>query len=484
MQTSSSHGPASRNRCTHFPDRRSFVVASTAGIAGFSFGSGMAQAAAEVPQPSKAKAQSTILFFLSGGASHLDMWDMKPNAPLEYRGPFRPIATSSPGVMLSEHLPMLARQAHHLALVNSIGASVSTNDHHAGYYYNLTGHVPDPTFLQLGNSRTPYADDWPFMGAVVGSRRAPHSQLTNAITLPHMEGAPAYTRPGQFSARLGVEYDPLYINGSLDAPLRFQAPALALEGDVTTDRLNHRRDLLQHLDSARRLFDERGRLTTWNQQQERALSLLMSPRTTAAFQVADEPESVRARYGHGINGTSLLLARRLVEAGVPFITVFWKGDEKAAELRKCASGGGWDTHGNNFGCLKDDLLPQFDRGFSALIEDLSDRGLLEQTLLMVTSEMGRKPKIGDPRSGGPSGAGRDHWTHCLTDVLAGGGILGGQTFGSSDRYGEYPQNKPVTPADVTKTVYHLMGIDNLQAFDSQNRPYNLLEQGTPISDLL
>jgi uncharacterized protein (DUF1501 family) len=213
------------------------------------------------------------------------------------------------------------------------------------------------------------------------------------------------------------------------------------------------------------------------------MSLLMASGTTEAFDLSTEPVSVRQRYGEGINGTSLLLARRLVEAGVPFVTVFWKGDEKAANERKCASGGGWDTHGNNFGCLKDDLLPQFDRGFSALVEDLADRGMLDETLLLVTSEMGRKPKIGDPRSGGVSGAGRDHWTHCLTDIMAGGGLRGGQTYGSSDRYGEYPSEKPLTPADITKTVYHAMGVTDLQAFDAENRPYDLLAEGSVISDL-
>jgi uncharacterized protein (DUF1501 family) len=209
----------------------------------------------------------------------------------------------------------------------------------------------------------------------------------------------------------------------------------------------------------------------------------MSARTTEAFDVAREPEVVRQRYGEGINGLSLLLARRLVQAGIPFITVFWMGDPKAADQRKCASGGGWDTHGNNFNCLKEDLLPQFDRGFSALIEDLAAIGLLDETLVLVTSEMGRKPKIGDPRSGGPGGAGRDHWTHCLTDVMAGGGIRGGQTFGSSDRFGEYPANNPVTPADVTKTVYHAMGIEDLNAEDSQGRRYPLLEAGSVIESL-
>jgi uncharacterized protein (DUF1501 family) len=179
---------------------------------------------------------------------------------------------------------------------------------------------------------------------------------------------------------------------------------------------------------------------------------------------------------------SLLLARRLVEAGVPFITVFWMEDQQRL-AKKCASAGGWDTHGNNFNCLKEDLLPEFDRGFSALIEDLSQRALLEQTLVMVTSEMGRTPKIGDPRSGGVSGAGRDHWTHCLTDLLAGGGIRGGQTYGSSDRLGEYPKENPVTPAHVAHTVYHAMGIRDLQAIDEQGRPFSLLDAGQPLYSL-
>jgi uncharacterized protein (DUF1501 family) len=207
----------------------------------------------------------------------------------------------------------------------------------------------------------------------------------------------------------------------------------------------------------------------------------MSSQTNAAFDVAQEPESVRQRYGQTVNGMSLLMARRLVEAGVPFVTVFWKENEKLASA--CKSAGGWDTHGNNFNCLKDFLLPEFDRGFSALIEDLADRGMLDETLVMVTSEMGRTPKIGDPRSGGVAGAGRDHWTHCLTDVLAGGGIRGGQVYGSSDRLGEYPQEKPITPADVTRTVYHAMGIEDLQAFDAQGRPYDLLAEGNAITDL-
>lgn len=461
--------------------RREFLVASSVGVAGWSLGRA-ARSDGAASAPGVATARSTILFFLCGGASHLDMWDLKPEAPLEYRGPFQPIATSAPEVRLCEHLPLLAQQAHHIALVNSVGATVNTNDHHAGYYYNLTGHVPDPSFLSLGNNRTPFPDDWPFMGAVVAAKRPAHEYLPNAITLPHKPSTAPYTRPGQFAARLGLEYDPLYVNGSLNEPLKFQAPALVLEGDITPTGLGHRYALLRAVDRARQEFDRSAEVRTWHRQQERAMSLLMSARTTQAFDVSREAPAVRQRYGETVNGMSLLLARRLVEAGVPFVTVFWKEDE-AKLNKKCASGGGWDTHGNNFKCLQEDLLPEFDRGFSALIEDLADRGLLAETLLVVTSEMGRKPKIGDPRSGGVSGAGRDHWTHCLTDVLAGGGIRGGQTYGTSDRFGEYPANDPVTPADVTKTVYHAMGMHDLIAYDQENRPYQLLDEGEPMISL-
>lgn len=464
--------------------RRQFLVASSLGFAGFSFGQPLPAAGSGGPASKPAIAKSTILFFLCGGASHLDMWDLKPEAPSEYRGPFRPIATSAPGVRLCEHLPLLARQAHHLALVNSVGGTVNTNDHHGGYYYNLTGHVPDQSFLTLGNNRTPFPDDWPFMGSVVAAKRPPHEYLPNAVTLPHKPSKAPYTRPGQFAARLGVEHDPLYLQGSLDEPLKFQAPALVLEGGITADRLGQRDALRRNIDAARRNFDRYTNVRTWQRHEERALSLLMSSRTTEAFEVAREPAAVRERYGETVNGMSLLLARRLVEAGVPFVTVFWKESEDKELAKKCASAGGWDTHGNNFNCLKENLLPEFDRGFSALVEDLAHSGLLDETLLLVTSEMGRKPKIGDPRSGGASGAGRDHWTHCLTDVFAGGGIRGGQTYGSSDRFGEYPADKPVTPGDITRTVYHAMGIGDLIAYDKQNRPYHLLAESEALTALL
>ncbi|QDU09680.1 DUF1501 domain-containing protein [Gimesia aquarii] len=462
--------------------RRQFLVASGLGFAGMRFGTPTSAAPRKKISPSRKPAKSTILFFLCGGASHLDLWDLKPNAPSDYRGPFQPIETSAPGVRLSEHLPMLAKQAHHLALVNSVGATVNTNDHHAGYYHNLTGHIPDQSFVTKGNNRTPQPDDWPYMGSVVASRRPSHPNLPNAISLPHMPSRAPYTRPGQFAARLGVEHDPMYIHGSNEEPLKLRGPAMSLEGEITVDRLTERMSLLKQLDSARRQFDEFANIAAMNQNQKRALSLLLSSQSTSAFDLEQETPAMLERYGKTINGMSLLAARRLVEAEVPFITVFWKGDLNRLG-KKCKSAGSWDTHGNNFKCLKEDLLPEFDRAYSALIEDLADRGLLDETLVLVTSEMGRKPKIGDPRSGGTSGAGRDHWTHCLTDVLAGGGIQGGQTFGASDRYGEFPLKSPVTPGDITHTVYHAMGIHDLMAYDKLDRPYHLLENSKPLTAL-
>jgi len=462
------------------------MVASSVGFAGLQFGMPalMSQAGAATvggsggPRP---RAKSTILFFLCGGSSHIDMWDLKPDAPAEIRGEFNPIATTAPGVEISEHLPLTAQQAHNFSIVRSLGGTVNTNDHHAGYYYNLTGHAADPTFVTLGNNRTPMADDWPYMGAVVGSRTPSRNGLPGAVTLPYMPSRLPYTRPGQFAARLGVEHDPLYVMGSQEKPLHFEAPALTLSGDVTTARLSSREQLLTAMNDARRQFDAAADVRKWSGLQDRALTLLGSAETTSAFDVSAEPESVRARYGNSVNAMSLLAARRLVEAGVPFITVFWLVNEK---LARCASAGSWDTHSHNFVCLKEDLLPIFDRGYSALLADLQERGLLDETLVVVTSEMGRTPKVGGSRTVGKPNPGRDHWTHCQSVILAGGGIRGGQVYGSSDKSAGYPKDKPVSPAHIAKTVYNQMGIHDLEAKDPDGRVYNLMAEGEPLTALM
>lgn len=448
------------------------------GLAGFRFGTSSLEAAS-APVPGS-PAKTTILFFLCGGSSHVDMWDVKPDAPSEYRSHFRTIPTAAPEIHLCEHLPMTARVADKLAIVRTVtDRGLATGDHHAGYYYNLTGHVPDQSFKTQGNDRRPEPDDWPFMGSVVGSRRAPHPELPQVISLPHKPSRPPYTRPGQFAGKLGPLHDPLYLLGDHAEPMKISAPSLRLQ--TSTGRLEDRKELLRALNEARTDLDHNRIVEDVSAYQDQAFDLLSSATTTSAFDLSEESDATLDRYGRTINGSSLVMARRLAEAGVPFITVFWR--ENTSLKSKCRSAGGWDTHGNNFNCLADYLLPEFDRAYSALIEDLSDRGMLDETLVMVSSEMGRNPKIGDRRSGGVAGAGRDHWTACQSVVLAGGGIEGGKTYGKTDKVGAYPEEKAVGPEDITKTVYHAMGITDLDAVDRGGRPINLLAEGRALTEL-
>lgn len=464
--------------------RREFLTASTFGLGSLRFAPGVrASTGPSVPAATLAKpAKSTVLFFLCGGASHIDMWDMKPEAPMEYRGEFKPMRTTGADIQLCEHLPLLSKQAHRFALVHGVtDAGRATGDHHAGYYYNLTGHAPDPTFKQQGNDRRPYPDDWPYMGSVVGMKRPKHPHLPQIISLPHKPSKLPYTRPGQFAGRIGMEHDPFYLTGSFDEPLRFDAPTLSMSGGMTAARMRDRQELLHALNQTRRELDHEMQVQNYMRQQDRAFDLLSSTGTANAFDIKSEPDKLRERYGHDINGMSLLMARRMVEAGVPFVTVFWKEDDSTA--KQCKSAGGWDTHGDNFNCLRQYLLPKFDRAFSAFMEDLSSRGLLDETLVLVTSEMGRMPKVGDRRSGGVTGAGRDHWTACMSVLMAGAGIQGGQVVGETDARAEFPKDRPIYPEDITKTVYYAMGIQDLEAKDKLGRAYNLLDEGKPLTEL-
>ena len=465
-------------------DRRTFLTASGAGFCGFNLQQLVNGATQNRPPPRKT-AKSTILIWLYGGASQIDTWDMKPDAPREYRGEFEPISTSSPAITLCEHLPHLAKQAHHLAVVRSLAMEklVVANDHHGGHYYNFTGHPTDDSFRNL-DVRLPLPTDWPFIGSVVAQKRPQHPYLPQSVWLPKPAGNSGVFRPGQYGARLGVQYDPLYVDGQETNPLDFRVPALALKNDLSADQLANRWELLQTLDGAQRELDHVAAVGNFSQQQQKAFSLLCSPESKEAFDVSREPQAVRDKYGQGMIAMSMLLARRLVEAGVPFVTVNHQSDDALWKKHGCG-GGYWDTHGNNFGCLKTLLLPELDRPLAALLEDLDSRGMLEDTLVLVNSEMGRNPKVGDRRSGGASAKapGRDHWTHCMSVLFAGGGIQGGQTYGSSDKVGAYPADQPVSPEDIAKTVYHAMGIENLDAVDRDGKPFNLLPDGEPIKAL-
>lgn len=471
-------------------NRRTFIVASSVGYAGMRFGAPKIARGngfqmnqdRDLKKPNVGKAKSTILFFLCGGASHIDTWDMKPGAPDTYRSPFQTIRTTSPEIRLCEHLPMTAKQAHHLALIHGVtDGGNATGDHHAGYYYQLTGKTPDNTFRTQGNDRRPYKDDWPFIGSVIGSVREQHPSLPQVITLPHMPSKKPYTRPGQFAARIGVANDPFFLKNDPASPLKFLSPTLSVDKSLNGARLGDRDSLRRSLDRARRDFDSSSIADTVDITNRKAISLLSASATSNAFDLTAESKKTRERYGETVNGMSMLMARRLVEAGVPFVTVFWKMNDSLKA--KCRSAGSWDTHGNNFKCLSEDLLPEFDRAYSALIGDLAAREMLDDTLVVVNSEMGRKPKIGDRRSGGVAGAGRDHWTACQSVLMAGGGVRGGQVFGASDKLAEYPEQHPVSPSDVAKTIYHSMGLSKVIVEDNQGRPYDLLSDGEAIKSL-
>jgi len=422
------------------------------------------------------RAKQCIMIFLFGGPSQIDTWDMKPQSPMEFRGEFHPIATTVPGIEFCEHLPRTARWAHRLAVIRSLTMTGrSIGDHHADTYYILTGHQPDTSFFAEGINRKPLEGDWPFIGSAAASRQHNPHGLPNVVQLPALSGEVTnYINPGQFAGRLGPAWEPLLVRGEIDKPRELRVPAFQMPPDVSMDRFARRHALLQEIDDWQQSLEQSSKSVDDLQvHQQRALSLLTSTKSKAAFDIHLEPETTRARYGEDINAQSFLMARRLIEAGVPFVCVHWIG-------RRVGAGLSWDTHSDNFGQLKNVLLPAFDAGFSALMEDLEQRGLLEETLVVVTAEMGRTPKVGDPRTGGKGPPGRDHWIHCQTALVAGGGIQG-QIYGASDRVAGYPADRPVYPEDIAATVFHALDIDPRSPLtDREGRTQSLLADGNPL----
>lgn len=430
------------------------------------------------------RAKRCILLFLWGGPSHIDTFDMKPLAASEYRGEFQPIETSVPGIEWCEHLPLTARRAHHVAVVRSLTQTGrgGLGDHHTDAYYLLTGNQPTSADRAQSINRKPQAEDWPFLGSTVAYCR-PHAALPSVVVLPKIHGTDnGYIVPGQFAGKLGAAYEPLLVSGTPDKtvtrgylPRELQAPDFVLPVGLNADRLAGRQRLLSGIDSWQR--DAERRLGEYQTHQLKALSLLTSPAAKQAFDLSGESEAVRERYGNNINGQSALLARRLTEAGVPFVVVHWNTPEYSPLVVN------WDTHADNFLHLKRDLLPAFDRMYAALLDDLEQRGLLESTLVVALGEMGRTPKCDDPRVRGTSyRPGRDHWPHCMFALLAGGGIRGGQYYGSSDAIAAYAADRPVYPEDLAATIFAALGIDRGELFakTTDDRPIDLLSQGNPL----
>jgi hypothetical protein len=406
-----------------------------------------------------ARADSCIIIFLDGGPSHLDMWDMKPQSPTEVRGEFKPIASSVPGIQVSEHLPRLAKVMHHGTLIRSMHHSVN-NAHAAAVYCALTGHDAGE---KGGGGTKP--TDYPAIGSVMTHCWPPRTPMIPFVTLPYItkEGAGGPPQNGFFAGWLGRTYDPLFVLRDPNAA-GFSLQELAPPPSGFQDR----RQLLGNLEG-----EGNGQPSPAHREMDafraKAFDLLTSPAAQRAFQIDQEPMAVRQRYGRNIYGQSTLLARRLIEAGTRVATISWAPDANAT----------WDTHGNNFTKLKNELLPQLDMAVSSLLTDLSDRGLLERTLVAVMGEFGRSPKING------SGGGRDHWNFCYSLMLAGGGIKPGTVYGSSDSIGGRPRSNPVTPADVIATIYDCLGIPaDLELHDRLQRPFQLVPWGTAIRELI
>jgi hypothetical protein len=390
-------------------------------------------------------ARSCVLFVLHGGPSQLDVWDLKPAAPAEVRGEFHPIATTVPGMQICEHLPLLARQAHRFSIVRSM--THTAINHNAATYFVTTGQPPPREQIEF----TPTENDFPHLGAQVALGTPGARSVPAAVSLPDPVSDGPYTCPGQNGGFLGAAYAPFGILGDPSAD-EFRIDGL---GEFPAERLGGRRGLLRAVDAGLgRLADDR-RIEELDAYQRRAFTLLTSAATRSAFDLGRESAALRDRYGRRKYGQSLLLARRLIEAGVRLVTVYWGGRVNNPLPH-------WDTHFNNNGRLRDELLPPFDQCFSAFLEDLHARGLLDSTLVVCTGEFGRTPRFGQFTGNGVNETGRDHWAQCYSLVIAGGRQDGGRVLGRSDRFAAYPAADPYTPQDLAASLLHALGIDPAQ----------------------
>jgi hypothetical protein len=393
------------------------------------------------------KAKSLILVFLTGAPSHLDTFDLKPDAPREVRGEFKAIASKTAGLTVSEHLPRLAARADKYAVVRSLAHR--ENNHLVATHHLLTGYQQPGAFFDKVASR----DDWPAYSSGLHYLRPRNDGIPTGVNLPTflMEGP--LTWPGQHAGFLGPKHDPWQISRDPNAA-DFRVESVRLAPGLEIERLRDRRALLEQVDRQQKQFDEMAECRRLTDQQQLAFSILGSGKIARAFEMEREPAAVRDRYGRHSFGQSLLLARRLVQAGVSVVQ---------ANMGRVQN---WDNHGAIFPTLKNRLLPPLDQAVAALLDDLEATGLLDETLVMMLGEFGRTPKIVN--------AGRDHWAPCFFGLFAGAGVRGGQVIGKSDKIGAYPATTPYSPDDVGATVYHVLGVDPAsEVRDRQGRPVQL-----------
>ena len=417
--------------------------------------------------PTFGKAKNVIYLWLQGGPPQHETFDPKPDAPAEIRGPFRPIATNVPGIRYCELLPRTARHAEKLAIVRSL--STRDDNHDVSGYWLLTGYPYGP-----GSARQIKPTDWPYFGSIVKmlkpSERFP--ALTSVWVPDVMRLNDNVTPAGQTAGFLGRVWEPERFVGDPATP-DYHIEGLGLAGEMTSLRVDRRRDLLAQMD---RHFDQLrrdGSVEAWDRLSQHAFDLVTSGHARAAFDLSRESDKTRDRYGRYTWGQSVLLARRLIEAGVRLVHVNWSREPGDSAVDNPM----WDTHAQNAERLQDCLCPQFDVTFAALLDDLSDRGLLDETLVVVIGEFGRTPRINKQ-------GGRDHWGHVFSMAWAGAGIRGGQVIGASDKNGAYPVTDPIRGGDVTATIFHLLGIDTNGVFrDKANQPH-LITQGEPLRSVL
>jgi hypothetical protein len=406
---------------------------------------------------------SCIQLFMWGGPSQLETFDLKPDAPEAIRGAFRPIATTVPGTHICEHLPRLARLADRYAIVRSM--THTGVNHGTSAYHMLTGRI----HISPGTLRHPSPDDHPNVGcAVARFGRRPQS-LPAHVALPSvLHDGDGGEVPGQGPGLLGQRWAPFLVQGDPTRP-DFSVETLTLPGETSQLRLHGRIGLQAALDQAAGRLARLSGATDLASHYEHAFRLLQSPVARQAFDLAAEPVRLRQRYGQHAFGQSCLLARRLVEAGVRLVTVYWNTPSLADD-------DSWDTHANSFNRLRGSLLPPFDQAFTALLEDLTSRGLLDETLVLWMGEFGRTPLLN-------RNAGRDHWGFCQSILMAGGGVRGGQVYGRSDRHAAYAAEQPVSPDDLAATVFERLGIPLEQhVHDTKGRPLPLC-LGRPVRGL-
>ncbi|MDX1944867.1 MAG: DUF1501 domain-containing protein [Pirellulaceae bacterium] len=474
------------NSHAHSVSRRTMLEAAGAGLFGLTVPQLLA---AEKVQNGTARAKSVIFLNLFGGPSQLETFDMKPDAPAKIRGPFKPTPCKTPGLLICDQLPRLAASSDKFCVVRSM--THPYNDHSGGGHYIQTGKQWQ-TPIGGGFNATP--KDWPSIGSVVeylsqnrpallGSGAATANLPSYVVTPNFLGRLQEYSiqlrRPGEYAGWLGRGYEPLttsidkrdkkdnpYFRPCTDAELNYQIQGLSLPAELSLDRVAQRQTLAQQLDTQLRSIEKSAALAALEKFQARAYNLATSPETRQALDIRQEPANLRDKYGRNLFGQSVLLARRLVEAGVRYVTVHFDA----------CDGYSWDSHTTSDD-VKKHLLPALDNALASLLDDLAQRGLLDETLVVCLGEMGRTPLAN-------GSFGRQHWSTLFPAVLAGAGIRGGTTYGGSDKDAAYPVDNPTKPEDLAATIYHALGIDHhLMLPDPTGRPVSIVEGGRPLVNL-